>query len=236
MKRVLFWMWVAGELMLAALVALVVLPGFILTVAANVVKPDAAKGEQLYTNGDATRGIIACVTCHGPGGNSAMAANPNLAAQPHEYLAKQLMDFQVKGGAKLPARNGIGGTPTMMTANVAQLSEQDIQNMALYLSQQPLQERATASQKAWVELGQKIWRGGLPDRQVPACASCHSATGSGIPAQYPRLSGQFPAYLEAQLRLFRQGDRNNNAPMNAIAARLSDAEIQAVADFAAGLR
>jgi cytochrome c553 len=86
-----------------------------------------------------------------------------------------------------------------------------------------------------VDLGQKIWRGGLPERNVPACAACHSANGAGMPAQYPRLSGQFPTYIEEQLKLFRSGDRKNDI-MFAIADRMSDADIKAVSDYAAGLR
>jgi cytochrome c553 len=199
-------------------------------------KPDAAKGGQLYEQGDAARNITACVACHGAGGSSTIPANPNLAGQPHEYLAKQLADFKLPEGAKAPARNGSGGNPTVMTANVAPLTPQDMANISAYLAVQPLKEPATAGHKELVELGQKIWRGGLPERNVPACASCHSPNGAGMPAQYPRLAGQFPSYIEEQLKLFRSGDRKNSDPMHTIADRMSDAEIQAVSDYAAGLR
>ncbi|WP_144637404.1 c-type cytochrome [Bordetella genomosp. 13] len=233
MKHVLSRMLVASGLMLAASAYTV---SFAAEAGAGPSKPDAAKGEQLFTQGDATRGITACVTCHGPGGNSSLPANPNIAAQPHEYLVKQLTDFKVKDGAKAPARNGAGGNPTPMTAMVQPMTPEDMQNVALYLASQQLKQPATAGQKDSVELGRKIWRGGLPERGVPACAACHSANGAGIPGQYPRLSGQFPAYLEEQLKLFRSGDRNNSAPMHDIADRMSDADIKAVADYAAGLR
>ena len=85
-------------------------------------------------------------------------------------------------------------------------------------------------------MGQKIWRGGIADKGVPACAACHGPNGAGIPVQYPRLAGQWGEYNEAQLIAFRSGTRKNNAVMSAIASRLSDAEIKAVSDYAAGLR
>jgi cytochrome c553 len=199
-------------------------------------KPDAAKGGQLFDQGDPARGVIACASCHGPGGNSTIPANPNLAGLPHEYLAKQLADFRIKEGEKLPPRRGANGDPTPMTAIAQPLTEADVQNVALYLAQQPLKEPATAGYKDLVDPGRKIWRAGQPERGVPACAACHGAAGAGLPAQYPRLSGQFPTYLEAQLKLFRSGDRANSQPMHDIASRMTDADIKAVADYAAGLR
>lgn len=233
MKRVLSRMLVLSGLMLGASVFT---SSFAADGAAGPSKPDAAKGGQLFDQGDASRGIIACASCHGAAGNSTIPANPNLAAQSHEYLVKQLTDFQIKAGAKLPIRNGAGGNPTPMTAMAQPLTPADMQNVALYLATQPLKEPATAGYEKLVEHGQKIWRGGLPDRNVPACAACHSANGAGIPAQYPRLSGQFPGYIEEQLKLFRSGERANSEPMHAIADRMSDTDIKAVADYAAGLR
>jgi len=198
--------------------------------------PDAARGEMLYTSGDAARGIIACMTCHGTAGNSTIPVNPNLASQPHEYLVKQLHGFQAKDGAA-PLRNGAGGAPTVMGPMVLTLTDADIRDLAFYLTQQQLdvQTAATATQEATMERGQQIWRGGLPERRVPACAGCHAPNGAGMPAQYPRLAGQFPAYIAEQLRLFRSGDRVD-AVMHEIADRMNDADIAAVADYAAGLR
>jgi len=233
MMRVLSRMLLASGLMLGAFV---VSPTIAAESAAGPAKPDAAKGAQLYDQGDASRGIVACASCHGPGGNSSIPANPNLAANPHEYLAKQLADFQTKPGADKPARNGAGGNPTPMSAMAQNLTPEDMQNVALYLAEQPLTEPATAGHEDLVELGREIWRGGLPERNVPACAACHSANGAGLPGQYPRLAGQFPSYIEEQLKLFRSKDRANNAVMNDIADRMSDADIKAVSDYAAGLR
>lgn len=93
-----------------------------------------------------------------------------------------------------------------------------------------------AKSKESVALGEKIYRGGIADRAVPACAGCHSPTGAGIPAQYPRLRGQHADYTEAQLVAFRGGLRKNSPQMTGVAAKMNDKEIKAVADYIAGLR
>ena len=204
--------------------------------AAGSVKPDAAKGATLYEQGDAARGVLACVSCHGAAGNSTIPANPNLAAQSHEYLYKQLNEFRPKPGATEALRKGVDGAPSVMTAMGASLTEGDMRNLSVYLTQQKLTEPATATNPKLLERGQKIWRGGIPDRNVPACASCHSPNGAGIPGQYPRLGGQYPSYIEEQLKLFRAGHRANGPMMNQIADRMSDSDIKAVSDYAAGLR
>ncbi len=204
--------------------------------AAGPVKPDAAKGAQLYEQGDAARGVVACVSCHGAAGNSTIPVNPNLAAQSHEYLYKQLMNFRTLEGAKAPVRLGADGGPSVMSAMVVSLTDADMQNLSMYLAQQKLTAPATATSEKTVVLGQKIWRGGDPERNVPACAGCHSPNGAGIPAQYPRLSGQYPSYIELQLKSFRAGYRAVGSPMHQIADRMSDTDIKAVSDYAAGLR
>src|SRR5690606_24187900 len=114
--------------------------------------------------------------------------------------------------------------------------DQDIADLALYISQQSLESPATATNAELVAEGQSIWRGGIAGKQVPACAACHGADGAGIPAQYPYLSGQFSGYIRQQLELFRSGERANDDTMRDIALRLTDPEIQAVSDYAAGLR
>lgn len=233
MKRVLSQMVIASGLMVGLSFSIT---SFAADGPAGPAKPDATKGAQLFDQGDPARGIIACATCHGAGGNSSIPANPNLAGQPHEYLSKQLQDFQVKQGAQLPVRKGPQGAPTPMTAMAQALTPADIQNISLYLAQQPLKEPATAGYENLVEHGQRIWRGGVPARNIPACAACHSANGAGIPGQYPRLAGQFPAYIEEQLKLFRSHDRANSDPMHDIALRMTDDDIKAVSDYAAGLR
>jgi len=185
-------------------------------------KADPAKGEQIATQ--------VCASCHGPDGNSTAPSNPKIAAQHPEYLQKQLADFKVKEGAKTPARPN-----PIMTAIASPLSEQDMLNLSAFYSAKPLKPSA-ARNKDLVELGRDIYRGGIVDKGVPSCSGCHGPAGSGIPAQYPRLGGQFSDYTEAQLMAFRSGGRANNVAMATIAARLSDREIKALADYLAGMR
>jgi len=192
--------------------------------APKAAKADPAKGETLYTNGDAARGITSCASCHGAAGNSTIVQNPKLAAQHEAYLVKQLHDF------KTPARNN-----PVMTAIAKPLTDDDMKNISAYLNAQ-VQKPGAAKNKDTVELGKKIYRGGIAEKNVPACAGCHSPSGAGIPAQYARLAGQHQEYTAAQLTAFRNGGRKNSAQMTTIAKRLSDDEIQAVADYIAGLK
>ncbi|MFA5521098.1 MAG: c-type cytochrome [Castellaniella sp.] len=231
MKRVLSSMVVAGSMLLGVSAAGVAVAQ------EGPVAPDAAKGQELYANGDLTRGILSCASCHGDAGNSKLSANPNLAGQAHEYLVKQLVDFTKREGDDKPARLGVDGNETVMTMFATLLTEEDRNNIAYWLAQQPLdmEEAPTATVEATMEHGQQIWRGGLADRRVPACAACHGPAGAGVPGEFPRLAGQFPEYIAEQLRLFRSGDRKD-AVMFDIADRMSDADIAAVADYAAGLR
>jgi cytochrome c553 len=187
-------------------------------------KADPAKGGSLYDTGDNARGLPACVSCHGAGGNSTIVANPKLAGQVGTYIHKQLVDFTT------PNRQ-----QPVMTTYAKMLSEEERTNIAAYLSaQQPKQ--GAARNKDTVELGRKIYRGGIADRGVAACASCHGATGSGIPAQYPRLAGQHQDYTVAQLQAFKSGARKNSPQMDTLAKRMSDEEMKAVADYIAGLK
>jgi cytochrome c553 len=187
-------------------------------------KADPAKGGSLYDTGDNARGLPACASCHGAGGNSTINTNPRLAGQIDTYLHKQLVDFTT------PARN-----QPVMTTYAKMLSDDEKKNIAAWLAtQQPKQ--GAARNKDTLELGRKIYRGGIADRGVAACASCHGATGSGIPAQYPRLAGQHQDYTVAQLQAFKTGGRTNSPQMSTLAKRLSDDEMKAVADYIAGLK
>jgi len=185
--------------------------------------PDLDKAKQISES--------LCGACHGVDGNSALADNPSLAGQIPEYLYKQLNDFQSIEG-RAPAREN-----AVMNAMVASLDDADKRSLAAYYAAQPLQPEAAANRDT-IERGQSIWRGGIADKGVPACAACHGPAGSGIPAEYPRISGQFAAYTFAQLKAFRDGDRANdpNKMMRMIALKMTDPEMKAVADYAAGLR
>lgn len=179
-------------------------------------KPDAAAGEAKFT--------AVCVACHGAGGNSGIPANPKLAQQHPEYVVKQLQEFK-EGKRQSPVMQGFA----------AQLSDADMRNIGWYVASVKAKE-GFAKDKDLVTLGEKIYRGGIPDRQIAACAGCHSPNGAGIPAQYPRLSGQHADYTAAQLTAFRDGVRKNSIQMTQVAAKLNDREIRAVADYIAGLR
>ena len=184
-------------------------------------KADPAKGQQL---------VQTCAACHGADGNSTAPANPKLASQHADYLYKQLVNFVPKQGAKEAERAN-----AIMAGFAATLSDDDRRHIAAWYASQPLKPSA-ARNKELVELGQKIYRSGLPEKQVPACAGCHGPAGAGIPAQYPRLQGQWAEYTESQLSQFRSGQRKNSAQMSTISARMSDREIKAVSDYIAGLR
>ena len=172
-----------------------------------------------------------CAACHAADGNSTAPANPKIAGQFPEYLNKQLVDFKAQGGKK-PARES-----AVMMGMVANLSEADMKGLAAFYASQKFRPSA-ATDKNLVALGQKLWRGGNAATGVPACAGCHGPAGAGIPAQYPRLSGQFQDYVATQLRAFRDGVRANdqNGVMRGVAGRMTDREIRAVAEYAAGLR
>ena len=184
--------------------------------AAKVAKPDAAKGEASYA--------AVCAACHGADGNSSLPANPKLAQQHPDYIVKQLQEF----------KSGKRANPIMM-GMVAALSDEDMKNIAAWLSTQKATP-GNSSDKNLVALGERIYRGGIADRQIAACAGCHNPTGAGIPAQYPRLAGQHADYAVAQLTAFRDGVRQNSIQMTHVAAKMNDREIKAVADYIAGLR
>lgn len=183
---------------------------------AQTAQPDLAKGAALYGQ--------VCVACHAADGNSTTPVNPKLARQHPEYLVKQLQEF--KSGKRDNA---------IMKGFASALSDDDMRNISFWLADQKV-TTGFAKEKDLVRLGERIYRGGIADRQIAACAGCHGPAGSGIPAQYPRLSGQHADYTSAQLNAFRSGARVNNAQMTGVAAKMNDKEIKAVSDYIAGLR
>ena len=191
--------------------------------AADPAKADPAKGQSIANK--------VCAACHGADGNSSTHANPKLAGQIPEYLQKQLANFKPAAGKKADRENPIMG------GMVSTLSVEDMRDVAAYYAAQRTKPGALKSKDA-LELGRKIWRGGDASKGLPACAACHGPNGAGLPAQYPRLAGQYAEYTEAQLKAFRAGERRNDASrmMQAIAAKMGDPEIRAVADYIDGLR
>lgn len=180
-------------------------------------KPDLAKGEASFA---------ACAACHGADGNSPAPTFPSLAQQHPEYLIKQLQEFKTDKRAN-----------EIMKGMSAALSDEDMKNVSYFVAAKKAAPTAAVSEdKKQLALGKKIYQGGVMERQIPACSGCHSPTGAGIPAQYPRLRGQHTEYTEAQLKAFRDGSRANSTQMTDVAAKLNDREIKAVADYIASLR
>ena len=191
---------------------------------AAAAQPDLAKAQQIVTQ--------ICAACHGADGNSAAPANPNLAGQGADYITLQLAHFKA----------GVRVNPTMQAMS-ATLSDEDMRALGAYYAQQKPKGLA-AKDPSLVKVAQQLWRGGDAATGVPACASCHSPTGSGIPKSYPRLAGQYADYTYAQLKAFKTGERGadaagkdvNGRVMHAIATKMSDEQMKAIADYAAGLR
>lgn len=184
--------------------------------APKVAKPDLAKGAASF-------GAV-CAACHGADGNSGTPANPKLAQQHPDYLILELENF--KSGKRASA---------VMKGFASALSDDDMRNIAYWLASQKAKP-GFAKDKSLVALGERIYRGGIADRQVPACAGCHSPNGAGIPSRYPRLAGQHADYVAAQIAAFRDKARSNSVEMMSAVGKLNDREIKAVADYVAGLR
>jgi cytochrome c553 len=175
---------------------------------------------------NATEKIVqtVCAACHGADGNSAVSQNPKLAGQLPEYLLKQLTNFNEGKRAN-----------AVMAGMVANLTPDDMKNLADYYSAQKI-TLSKAKTNGAGSLGEKIYRAGNAASGVPACASCHGANGAGIIKQFPRLSAQHADYTLTQMKAFRSGERANAPMMMTIAAKMTDAEIQAVSDYVQGLR
>jgi len=186
-------------------------------------KGDAAKGQQIATG--------VCAGCHNADGNSVIPANPSLAGQHAEYITKQLENFKSQDGKPAERPSAIMGAMAMP------LSAEDMKNLGAYYAQQTPRP-GVAKDKALAEQGEKIYRGGNLETSVPACSSCHSPNGVGIPPSYPRIAGQHSDYILAQLRAFRTEERTRdpNNVMHMIASRMSEKEMRAVSEFVSGLR
>lgn len=165
-----------------------------------------------------------CAACHAVDGNSVVTLNPKLAGQHPEYLQKQLMEF--KSGKRANA---------VMSGMAAGLTDDEMKELATYFAAKKL-TLGQASKNGAGSLGEKIYRAGNAATNVPACAACHGPAGAGIPKQFPRLHGQHADYTLAQLKAFRIGERANAPMMMAISAKMTDAEMAAVADYIQGLR
>ena len=210
--------------LLAAVALAALAAGSLPAAAQGTAKPDLAKAKQTADT--------VCAACHGADGNSAIAANPNLAGQGAEYISRQLQNF--KDGTRVNA---------VMQSMAAPLSPDDMAALGVYYSQQKA-KNGTAKDPKQVAMGQALYRGGDATSGVPACSACHSPNGAGIPKNFPRLSGQFADYTYAQLKAFKSGERGddpkgkdaNGRIMATIAQRMTDAQMKALADYTSGLR
>jgi cytochrome c553 len=178
-------------------------------------KPDLDRGKQVAAT--------VCAACHGADGNSAVPANPIVAGQHADYLAAQLAAY--KSGAR--------ANPIMAGMSAA-LTPEDMRNVSAWFAQQAPRPSA-ARDKSLAARGQQIWRGGIKQGNVPACAGCHGAAGAGIPSQYPRLAGQYAELTFVWLKAYAAGTRAN-AVMAGVAGKMSEADMKAVAEYIAGLR
>jgi cytochrome c553 len=209
-----------------SLIAATLTAGLFLSHFASAQAPDAkavlAKGQQIATT--------VCAACHGADGNSMQAANPSLAAQPAGYIANQLAHF--KSGVRDNA---------IMKGFATALSPEDMKAVGEYYSRQKPRILGAKDMKL-AKAGETIWRSGIPAKGVPACTACHGPAGAGIAAQYPRLGGQHPEYTLEELKSFAAMTRGGNDKdvggkvMTAIASKLSEAEMKALAEYAAGLK
>lgn len=175
---------------------------------------------------------VVCSACHGADGNSMVPSFPKLAGQGEAYLIKQMKDI----------RDGARPVPTM-AGQLDGKSDEDLADLAAYYSGQAKSGGKTNPEM--LALGQKVYRGGVAERNVAACSACHSPTGQGnAPGGFPSLAGQHAEYTATQLKMYRKGyeddsGRTNDGDtkiMRTIAFGLSDKEIEAVASFIAGLK
>jgi cytochrome c553 len=211
-----------------------------------------AFAQAVTANGDAAAGAskaVVCGACHGADGNSLMGTFPKLAGLGERYLLKQLQDIQAWDNEQDAAKKAATGRAVPeMTRLLANLSKQDLADIAAHFAAQTMQLSGSKQMEVKVnsglnvdalELGERTYRAGNLANGVPACTGCHAPNGQGnAPAGYPRLSGQHPEYIEKQLRAFRAGERTNDGDqmiMRSVAEKLSDAEIKSLANFIAGL-
>ena len=170
---------------------------------------------------------VSCTACHGTDGNALQAENSNLAGQNEKYLFRQLEMIQ-SGEREIVVMKGL----------LNEFDEGDLRNIAAYYASLP--GRIGQSNPVGLEEGEAIYRGGILEKQVAACTACHAPNGNGnMLAGFPRVSGQTVEYTVAQLKAYREQERTTDEDyggmMRNIAARLTDSEIEALANYMTGL-
>lgn len=170
-----------------------------------------------------------CAACHGQDGRGIGPEYPNLGGQHYNYLLKQMRAF--KAGDRYAV---------LMAGQLDPYSDEDLRNMAAFYAEEPIAEAAAEADQDVLELGERIYRAGLPNKQVAACIACHSPGGYGNgPAGFPMLTGQPVEYSVIQLKAYRDGERETDSDMGnmmqGVVRNLNDREIEAVAEFIRGL-
>jgi cytochrome c553 len=215
------------------LAALLICPAIALAQSTPPAKAEEPAAKPAAAAPDASKIVSGvCAACHGADGHGTAPTNPNLAGLPADYITLQLTHF--KSGVRPSA---------IMQGFAATLSDADMAALGDYFAKQK-PKPAKARDATLVAAGRKIYRGGISASGVPACAACHSPDGAGVPKNYPRVSGQFADYTYAQLKAFGSGERGNDKAgkdvnghiMHMIAAKLTDADMKAVAEYMQGLR
>jgi cytochrome c553 len=211
------------------------LPSLMVTLMAVVAVANANEPAKATYQGDPAKGqalgSTICAACHNADGNSTVSANPKLAGQNADYLYKQMTNFKSVDGKQPERVNAI------MNGMIAPFNDEQLRDLAAYFASMKIKGEV-AKNRDTIDLGQKLYRAGNMAKGLPACAACHGPAGAGMPAQYPRIGGQFPDYIEAQLKAFRDESRANdpNMMMRMVAIKMTDVEIKAVSDYIAGLR
>ena len=206
--------------------------GLILISSTAISAGDPENGKQL---------AAACGACHGSDGNSISPDFPKIAGLGEKYLLKQLRDIQ--GKDPKTAR-----PVALMNGLLDDLKDQELEDIAAYYASMSMQlagaEHGTIKLNSGAEVdaiqyGEKVYRAGNAETGVPACSGCHSPTGKGnAPMGYPRIGGQYAAYIESQLLAFRSGERANDGEariMRTVAKYMTEAEIKAVSTYISGL-
>lgn len=193
-------------------------------VAAGLLTLTLQAGAQAPDRDGAQIATTICAACHGADGNSMVSANPHLAQQSEQYIAAQLAAY--KSGARVNP---------IMQGMAAGLTPGEMKAVGAYFSKQRLTKPAIAKDKKLALEGQQIWRAGIKKLDIPACAGCHGPAGAGIPAQYPRVAGQWPEYTLDALKQYAAGTRKN-VMMQPIAQRLSENQMKALSEYMAGMR
>lgn len=219
---------ISGSLKLALAASFLGLPSLAAAAGSGVPVPGSAPAIDLTKGKEIAEAV--CIACHAADGNSQVPDFPILAAQQPQYLVKQLKNYKPGPNGETPARDN-----AIMLGFASALSDEDMANVSAFYAAQKLIPSLVQDAEA-AKSGEQIYRAGIAAKGVPSCAGCHGPAGSGMPAEYPRISGQHSAYTVAQLSAFRDGVRNNSTQMSRISKLMSDADIKAVSEYLAGLR